>query len=150
MLHIENRTRFPDIQSFIGSYNAKRAYLAPAIAERVGLRSGFATVDHVVVALWSSEVLHALRLRGGSFSAVCPDSIERFEAWWSGSIPGGDGTLDLRRAAASSSSLAVFDPLTGTRTSRRRWIRLDEARRVDPRYRDYSAALTALRNAGAA
>src|SRR5918992_4495904 len=58
LLHLENRTRFPDIQSFAGSYNAKRAYLAGQLAERRGVRGGFAAVDHVVVALWSSEVLH--------------------------------------------------------------------------------------------
>ena len=32
LLHIENRTRFPDLQSAAGSYNAKREYLAAVVA----------------------------------------------------------------------------------------------------------------------
>ena len=73
LLHIENRTRFPDLQAFAGSYNAKRAYLAPDLARRLGVDGGFRSVTHVVAGLWSSEVLHVVRLRPASFAAVCPD-----------------------------------------------------------------------------
>src|SRR3990172_8266604 len=34
LLHVENRTRFPNLQEAFGSYNAKRAYLAADVAER--------------------------------------------------------------------------------------------------------------------
>jgi transcriptional regulator with XRE-family HTH domain len=37
LLHIENRTRFPDFQEMAGAFNAKRAYLADAIGERLGV-----------------------------------------------------------------------------------------------------------------
>jgi len=62
LLHIENRTRFPDFQEMAASYNAKRAYLAEAIGERVGI-TRWSSQTHVIAALWSAEVLHALRMR---------------------------------------------------------------------------------------
>jgi hypothetical protein len=40
LLHIENRTRFPDIQGALGSYAAKRSYLAEVLAERLGISGG--------------------------------------------------------------------------------------------------------------
>ena len=139
LLHIENRTLFPDVQDFVGRYNAKRAYLADAIADRVGLPRGarrFASITHVVVALWSSDVLHTIRLRNETFRAVAPDGTEAFAAWWSGTPP----------ATGTSSTFVLFDPLTGSRKDRRRWVGLDEAGRVEPRYRDYATALAALRS----
>jgi transcriptional regulator with XRE-family HTH domain len=51
LLHIENRTRFPNLQDSLGSYNAKRAYLARALAERLNLRGGFSSVTHALVGL---------------------------------------------------------------------------------------------------
>ncbi len=47
LLHLENRTRFPDIQGFLGSWNAKRAYLADDLAGRLGIRGGWRSLDHV-------------------------------------------------------------------------------------------------------
>jgi transcriptional regulator with XRE-family HTH domain len=135
LLHIENRTRFPDLQAFAGSYNAKRAYLAADLARRLGIRGGFRSVTHVVAALWSSEVLHVVRLRKASFAAVCPHSTDRFAAWWEGEEP----------PPGESSSLILFDPLPGQRRSRRRWVGLEEVPRVDPRYRGYADALERLR-----
>ena len=140
LLHIENRTRFPDLQGFAGSFNAKRAYLADDVARRLGWREGPASVTHTVVALWSSEVLHALRLRNATFRAVCPDPPDAFAAWWAGEPP----------VRGSTTSMVVFDPLPGERRSRRRWISLDDATRAEPRYRGYADALAALRAAGRA
>lgn len=37
LLHIENRTRFPDLQEFAGAWNAKRAYLPDVLAARFGI-----------------------------------------------------------------------------------------------------------------
>jgi transcriptional regulator with XRE-family HTH domain len=139
LLHIENRTRFPDIQSFAGSWNAKRAYLANQLKERLGI-ARWAAVDHVVVALWSSEVLHVFRLREQTFRSLCPDPPEGFTSWWSGGIPAG----------GERSSLVVLDPLPGMRRSRRDWIGLDAARKADPRFRGYADALDRLRGAGLA
>jgi len=130
LLHVENRTRFPDI---VGSYNAKRAYLAADLARRLAVAGGIRSTTHVVVALWASEVLHAIRLRESTFRAVCPV----FSSWWDGSAP---------RDGGVTSSLVVFDPLPGQRRSRRRWVGLGSIRSIEPRYRGYTDALDALRS----
>jgi transcriptional regulator with XRE-family HTH domain len=140
LLHIENRTRFPDLQGFAGSYNAKRAYLAPELARRLGIPGGFASITHVVAALWSSEVLHTVRLRQASFDALCPHPIDAFAAWWDGTEP----------RAGEWSAFVLFDPLPGVRRSRRRWVGLDAVPNVEPRYRGYAEALARLRAAGRA
>ena len=100
LLHIENRTRFPDLQETAGTFNAKRAYLGAALAQRLGIR-GWSSETHVIAALWSAEVLHALRLRPASFRSLCPDPADAFAAWWAGKPP-------IRGA---TSSLVVLDPL---------------------------------------
>ena len=97
-----------------GSFNAKCAYLGAALAERLGLRR-WESETHVIAALWSSEVLHAIRLRPESFGSLCPHSAEEFNAWWMGRPPTWDKT----------STLIVIDPLAKIR--QRRWISLDEA-----------------------
>ena len=137
LLHIENRTRFPDIQAFAGSFNAKRSYLGAAMAERFLPGRRFSEVAHVVVALWSSEVLHAVRLRDATFRALCPDATDGFGGWWRGEPP----------ASGTTSTFVLFDPLPGKRSTRRRWVGLEDARRVDARYRGYADAADALRRA---
>jgi transcriptional regulator with XRE-family HTH domain len=125
LLHLENRTRFPDLQDVAGSYNAKRAYLAEAIGARLGV-SRWASETHLIVALWSSEVLHAIRLRTESFRALCPDPADAFEAWWRGDPP----------AVGRTSSLVVLDPLATRR--QRHFVSLDEAMTARPRHRGYA------------
>jgi len=134
LIHIENRTRFPEVQAVAASYNAKRAYLADAVGRRLGIR-GWASVSHVMVAIWSSEVLHAVRLRPATFRALCPDSAESFAAWWSGTAP----------QPGTTSSFVLFDPLPGVRSSRRRFVDLEAAMTVEPRYRGYADAASRLR-----
>jgi DNA-binding XRE family transcriptional regulator len=133
-LHIENRTRFPDFQQMAGAYNAKRAYLAMALKERIGIRT-WASETHVIAALWSSEVVHALRLRTNSFRALCPDGAESFADWWAGRPPP-QGTRSI---------LVVVDPLAIRR--QRRWIDLETALMTRPRYRGYADAAVALATA---
>lgn len=140
LLHIENRTRFPNLQEAYGSFNAKRAYLAATLARRLGLRGGFASETHAMVGLWSSEPLHTLRLRESSFRSVCPDPIDAFAAWWAGDPP----------ATGRTSTLVIFDPLGVGRSARRRFVGLDDARSVQPRYDGYAGAVAALRQAGLA
>ncbi len=142
LLHLENRTRFPNIQETFGSYNAKRAYLPAALAERLGLRAGWRSVTNAIVALWTAEVLHTLRLRTASFRAVCPDPPGDLAAWWSGAPPAA--------ATRASSTLVIFDPLAGLRATRRRFVGLDEVRTIEPRYRGYAAALEAVAPEGRA
>lgn len=139
-LHVENRTDFPNLQDAFGSYNAKRRWIAPSVAQRVGLRAGWVSETHVMLAVWSSDVLHAVRLRTASFQTVCPDGIGSFEAWWHGR-PIEPGVR---------SCFVLFDPLEGRRSDRRRFVDLEAARAVRPRYTGYADAVRALRSAGLA
>ncbi|MGI8928323.1 MAG: helix-turn-helix transcriptional regulator [Candidatus Limnocylindrales bacterium] len=134
LLHIENRTRFPDFQEMAGSYNAKRAYLGAAIAERLGLRR-WASETHVMAALWSAEVLHALRLRRKSFRSLCPDSADTFHGWWTGDPP----------RSGVSSSLVVFDPIATGR--QRPFVGFEEATTVRSRHRGYADVARLLESA---
>lgn len=136
LLHVENRTRFPNIQDAFGSYNTKRRYLPAIVAERIGLRGGWASLTNVIVALWSSEVLHDVRLHRASFSAVCPDPLSAFESWWSGTMP------DKGRA---TSTLVFFDPIDAGRSDRRRFVGMDAIDATRGRYRGYADALGVLR-----
>ena len=95
-------------------------------------------MTNVVAALWSSEVLHLLRMHPASFRAVCPDSPEAFGEWWAGS--------SLPRGVTSG--LVVFDPLGGGRSDRRRFVGLKEISAVRGRYRGYADAAEALRALG--
>lgn len=131
LLHVENRTRFPDLQEIAGSYNAKRAYLAAALGRRVGVRR-WASETHVLAGLWSSEVLHVLRLRTETFRALCPDGLRAVEGWWSGKPP----------ESGTSSVLIVLDPLA--RGRQRRLVGLDEALTARPRFSGYADAARRL------
>src|SRR5919197_1196770 len=110
LLHLENRTRFPNIQEVAGSFNAKRAYLPHILADRLGLGGNWRTVDHVIAVAWSSECLHALRLRRSTFEALCPDSVDSFSEWGAGSPP----TSGERR------TLIALDPIPGSGPRSRR------------------------------
>jgi hypothetical protein len=114
LLHFENRTRFPNIQEAAGSWNAKRAYLAPVIAERLGVRR-FRSVTHVMACLWSAEVLHAVRIRAATFQSLCPDPSDAFDEWWRGTTT----------AAGTSTTLILLDPFASGR--QKRWIDLEVA-----------------------
>jgi transcriptional regulator with XRE-family HTH domain len=136
LLHVENRTRFPNLQDAFGSYNAKRRYLPGVLAERLGLRDGWQVVTNVIAALWSSEVIHDLRLHPASFRAVCPNGAEAFQQWWAGQPPSRPG---------ASSSLVLFDPVGGGRSDRRRFVGLEAVDVVRGRYRGYPDAVKAIR-----
>jgi hypothetical protein len=132
LLHIENRTRFPNLQEAMGSYGAKRAYLAAALADRLKLRRGFDSVTHVMVGLWSTEVQHVIRLRTATFRSACPDNPEAFAAWWRGDPP----------ASGLTSTFILLDPIGRPRF--RRWVDLEDALRAAPRYRGCVDALNAM------
>jgi hypothetical protein len=133
MLHIENRTQFPNLQQAAGSYNAKRAYLASVLAQRIGI-SAWRSVTHVMAVLWSSEAIHVVRLRRSTFVALCPDPMDSFAEWWAGH-PALSGV---------TSTLVVIDPLSGM-GRRRRFAGLDDVGRAEPRYRTYADAAAVLR-----
>ena len=135
LLHIENRTRFPDFQEMAGAFNAKREYLADSLAARAGVTT-WRSQTHVIAALWSSEVLHALRLRKASFRALCPDPGRVFQVWWEGNPP----------KVGASSTLIVLDPTAEGR--QRTWITLDDAMGARSRHRGYSDAAATLETNG--
>jgi hypothetical protein len=137
LLHIENRTAFPNVQEALGSYSAKRSYLGAVLADRLAIEGRrWLSVSHMVIALWSAEVLHTLRLRTESFRAACPDSPERFLGWWAGAAP---------TPTATTSSLVLLDPALDV-PDRRRFGTLDDGLRVRPRYRDYADAVDKLKS----
>ena len=90
-------------------------------------------MTHVLAALWSSEVLHVLRLRQATFRRDLPRHVDAFAAWWA-------------RIAASegvTSALVVLDP--DRRCRRAASAGSGPTRRHDrPRYRDYADAAAAL------
>lgn len=133
LLHIENRTRFPDLQDSFGSFNAKRSYLGADLAARAGV-ARWRSEAHVIAALWSAEVLRSVRSHRASFSSVCPDPPDAFEAWWRGDPP----------LAGQHLVLVAFDPEKGRRRDRRRWIGMDEVAVARPRYRSYADAVALL------
>ncbi len=136
LLHIENKTEFPDLQAALGSFNVKRAYLGEELAERLGVRR-WLSETHVIAGLWSADVLHVVRLRTASLRGACPDPATHWAEWWAGTPP----------VSGRHSSMIVWDPLEGTRRDRDRWVSLEEIGGVRPRYRDYRDSLQALRNA---
>lgn len=135
LLHIENRTRFPDLQSAAGSYNAKREYLGRVVASQLDLPR-FGSETHVMVGLWSAEVLHAIRLRPATFRALCADDLDGVSGWIAGTPPtaGRTSTFMLLDPAARQRQASTMDlerAITGSR----------------PRYRGYADAAQRLGNA---
>lgn len=133
LIHIENRTRFPDIQQAAGAWNAKCTWLGACLAERYGVRR-WASETHVLACLWSAEVVETLRRHPETFRSLAPDPPTTFEAWWSGEIPAG----------GQARSLVLLDPRS--RTSGVGHIGL-EAALTDPgrpRYRGYADAAERL------
>ena len=136
LLHIENRTQFPNLQDAAGSYNAKRQYLAAALGERLGIGpAGWRSVTHVMACLWSAETLHVLRLRPATFASLCPSGPDAFEAWLRGAPP----------SAGAASTLVLLDPTVPFGSRRRTIVSLDDVARAEPRFRGYADAADALR-----
>ena len=138
LLHIENRTQFPNLQDAAGSYNAKRQYLASSIGQRLNLGPrGWRSVTHAMACLWSSEVIHTVRLRRASFEALCPDPDDALRAWLAGETP----------PPGVTSTLVFLDPAVPPGSRRRMIVGLADLARVEPRYRAYAHAADSLRRA---
>jgi len=138
LLHIENRTRFPNLQEAAGSYNAKRQYLAKVVAGQLGF-ARFASETHVTIGLWSAEVIHSVRLRSATFHALGPDSRERLDAWLRGDPP----------TAGTSSSVVLLDPFVIGRQAP--MVALEHVLAgARPRVRGYHEAAERLRTDGRA
>ena len=135
LLHIENRTEFPDLQDSFGRFNAKRAYLGQELASRAGVER-WRSETHVIAALWSSDSLRIIRRHRASFESVCPSPPDSFASWWSGESPVSVG---------HHSTLVLFDPVTGECPAGRAWVGLGELEKLRSRYRDYADAADRLR-----
>jgi hypothetical protein len=107
------------------------------LAERLEIAGGrWRSETHVMVSLWSAEVMHAARLRPETFRSACPDPPADFSSWWAGQPPNADAT---------SSAFVLLDP--GSRVADgRRFASLETALRVRPRYRDYADAVVRLKH----
>lgn len=134
LLHIENKTRIPDLQDCFGSFNAKRTYLGDELAARLGV-GRWRSETHVMAALWSGETLPVLRAHAASFASVFPQPVDAFETWWRG-VPPDSGRHRV---------VVIFDPAKGTRKDRRQWLGAIELPGVRPRYRDYAEAVSLLK-----
>lgn len=87
---------------------ARRRSWLLRIWERLGMSGPPVTVTHVMVALWSTEVIEVLRRNPATFAAICPDPPDAFLGWWAGKPP--------RRGV--SSSLVLLDPFASGSQSR--------------------------------
>lgn len=127
LLHLENRTRFPNLQEAAGAFNAKRAFLGRALAERLRLPP-WRSETHVMVVAWTGEALRDLRRFEASIRSICPDPPPlAFEAWWRGEPP----------PVGRRSELVFLDPVKHI-GRRRPWVDLDRALAVAPRHRGYA------------
>jgi transcriptional regulator with XRE-family HTH domain len=138
LLHIENRTDFPDLQAAAGSFNTKCRYLASVLAGQLGVPR-FTSQTHVMAGLWSSVVMHAVRLRPESFRAICPDGVAPLRAWLDGDPP----------VNGFVRTFVALDPLAAGR--QRQMIDLATVLAgARPRMRDYRDAAERLHAAGMA
>ena len=133
LIHIENRTRFPDIQQAAGAWNAKCTWLGARLAERYGVKR-WASETHVLACLWSAEVVDTLRRHPETFRSLAPDSPTAFEVWWSGGIP----------ASGQARTLVLLDPRSRSRGVDHVGLEEALADAGRPRYRGYADAAERL------
>jgi hypothetical protein len=134
LLHLENRTGFPDVQDALGRFGTKRRYLSTALAASLGFTRPPRTETHVIVALWSNEVMRVLRRDAVSFQVACPDPPDALMRWWAGQPPEGSKTR----------SLVLFDPFATGR--QQRFLSLEDALGgARARIHDYADAAERIR-----
>jgi transcriptional regulator with XRE-family HTH domain len=134
LLHIENRTRLPDVQDAIGRFNTKRRYLGQTLGPTLGFGAAPRFQTHVMVALWSAEILRVLRRRPATFRAVFPDPPDALYGWLAGQPP----------QTRSVSTFALLDPFATGR--QRRFLGLEAAiESARPRVHGYAEAADLLR-----
>jgi transcriptional regulator with XRE-family HTH domain len=131
LLHIENKTAFPDLQEAFGSFGAKRTYLGAELARRFGI-GRWRSETHIMAILWSTEALAVVRRNRASFEAVGADA-EVLATWWSGRRP----------SAGAHSGVVALDPLK-RRSVARPWASIGEALAGRARYASYARAVEAL------
>lgn len=88
LLQFENKSQLPDVQDALGRFNETQAYLGGALWERLGMAGPPLVETHVMVALWSAEVIDVVRRNPATFRATFPASPDPFLTWWSRGVPG--------------------------------------------------------------
>ncbi len=136
LLHHEVKTAIPNVGELARAWNAKRRYLAAAIVERHGIRTGFRSVTHVLTVAWTADCLHVLWLREATIRSLGQDPSLSFAAWWDGGRP---------EAAGITSTVVVIDPMARPRA--RVWAPLDRDAATSPPGLRRSARRTASRRA---
>ncbi|MFN8520646.1 MAG: hypothetical protein U0667_14925 [Chloroflexota bacterium] len=134
MLLIENKGQLPDVQDALGRFNERQAYLGAALWQRLGLAGPPLVETHVLVGLWSAEVIDVVRRHPATFRATFPSPAQPFLAWWSADIP----------EPGITSTFLLLDPFAGGRAARFVDLRevLGGAR---PRLPGYAAAADLVR-----
>ncbi len=132
LLHVENRTAFPDLQDAFGAFNAKRVYLGAELAERAGV-NGWRSQTHMMAALWSTELISTIRRHRSSFATIETGSAGAFDEWWSGRLP----------PPGHHAGVILLDPVP-RRPATRAWATLDDGVGVRARHSGYAAAARAI------
>ena len=135
LLHVENRTAFPDVQDAFGAFNAKRVYLGADLAERAGV-SGWRSETHVMAALWSTEIISTIRRHRATFGTIATGSPGSFEDWWSGRLP----------EPGHHAAVILLDPVP-RRSAARAWTTLGEGFEGRARHAGYAAAAMSIEGA---
>lgn len=134
LLHIENKTQLPDLQDAIGRFKSTQAYLGRALWQRLGLPGRPRSEAHIMVALWSAEVLRVIRRQPSVFRSTFPDTPEVFQMWLRGDPP----------THGTTTAFVVLDPFATGR--QRGMIGLGAALAgARPRMAGYAEAATRLR-----
>jgi len=135
LIHHEVKTALPNIGEAAGSWNAKRQYLAPVLAQRYGFRHGFRSMTHVLTFAWTAECLHLIRIRASTIRSLGPDDEGAFRAWWEGATPSDAGV---------TATVVLLDPVPRERSAS--WTGIRDLARLRPRYRGYADVVEALRH----
>ncbi len=135
LLHIENKTQLPDLQDGIGRFQEKQAYLGRAVWERLGLARPPLIQTHVMVGLWSAEVIDVVRRSPATFRSAFPATPDAFLTWWSGGVPG----------PGTTSAFVLLDPFARGRVARFAGLR-EVLAGVQPRVLGYAAAADLVRH----
>jgi hypothetical protein len=138
LLHIENKTEFPNLQAAFGAFNTKQSYLGAELAARLGVRR-WRSETHLMAMLWSAEVLRTIRQHRASFESLDRDGPKALDAWWTGEPP----------STGSLAAALLFDPMARRRDARV-WLGMTDLATARPRYRNYADALAALEGSGQA
>jgi transcriptional regulator with XRE-family HTH domain len=134
LAYIENKGELSDVQEALGRFNEAQGYLGVALWERLGMVGPPLVETHVMVALWSADVIDVVRRHPATFLSAFPDPPDAFLAWWSGGVP----------PRGRTAAFVLLDPFAAGRA--RRFAGLSEVLAgIQPRVAGYAAAAELVR-----